>query len=160
MLDFVLIEQMSRYRVVFFHFLSIESELVRFFQFVKRILFLKTYLSLVLGLTTQGPNVIGLFCLYFTNFLNKLECLSLASLSSLTQCLLVRQGTYLSKAPSKCSIIGQALSINLKQKTKLERPVRNKHSSLLRKFRNHGQKKFYNIGPRSNSRILTGERGN
>jgi hypothetical protein len=39
-------------------------------------------------------------------FCNKLECLSLASLSSLALCLQVRQGAYLSKAPSKCSIIG------------------------------------------------------
>jgi hypothetical protein len=31
---------------------------------------------------SPGPNVIKLFCLYFTDFNNKLECLSLASLSS------------------------------------------------------------------------------
>ncbi len=30
----------------------------------------------------------------------------------------------------------------------LERLARDKHSSLLRKFVNYGQKKFYNIGPR------------
>ncbi len=33
--------------------------------------------------------------------------------------------------------------------TRLERLARDKHSSLLQKFVNYGQKKFYNIGPRA-----------
>jgi hypothetical protein len=32
-------------------------------------------------------------------------------------------------------------------KTRLERLARNRHSSLLQKFINYGEKKFYNIGP-------------
>jgi hypothetical protein len=34
-----------------------------------------------------------------------------------------------------------------KQWPRLERPVRAKHYSSLRKFINYGRKKFYNIGP-------------
>ena len=33
----------------------------------------------------------------------------------------------------------------------MERLARDKHSSLLQKFVNYGQKKFYNIGPRCTS---------
>ncbi len=35
-------------------------------------------------------------------------------------------------------------------KTKLERPTREKHSSLIWKTVNYDSKKFYNTGPRSN----------
>jgi hypothetical protein len=38
-------------------------------------------------------------------------------------------------------------SLAYKQKTRLERLSRDKHSSFLRKFVNYGQKKFYSIGP-------------
>jgi hypothetical protein len=31
----------------------------------------------------------------------------------------------------------------------LERPAKDKHSSLIQKFVNYGLKKFYNIGPRA-----------
>ncbi len=61
--------------------------------------------------------------------------------------LQVKQGAYLSKAPSKCSTIGSALSINLKYSTTLGRTAKDKHSSILRKFVNCGRKKFYNTGP-------------
>ncbi len=94
-----------------------------------------------------GPMLYNLLRPYYTNLGNKLECLSLASLSSLAQYLQVRQGAYLSKAPSKCSIIGETLNIKIKYLTQLESTARDKHSSLLRKFVNYGRKKFYNIGP-------------
>jgi hypothetical protein len=37
--------------------------------------------------------------------------------------------------------------LTLKQKTRLERLARDKHSSLLQEFVNYGRKKLYNIGP-------------
>jgi hypothetical protein len=40
----------------------------------------------------------------------------------------------------------------------LERPNKEKHSSLLRTFLNYGSKKFYNIGP-SGLRSLHGGKG-
>jgi hypothetical protein len=46
------------------------------------------------------------------------------------------------------STLGEAPGLAHKQKTKLERLARYKHSSLLRKFVTYGRKKFYNIGPR------------
>jgi hypothetical protein len=46
-------------------------------------------------------------------------------------------GASLSKAP--------ALLAN--RKTRLKRLARKKHSSLLQKFVNYGQKKVYNMGP-------------
>ncbi len=94
---------------------------------------------------THQPNVIKLLCLQLTYSHTKLECLSRESLPSLTQYLQVRQGAYLSEAPSKCSIIGQAASIALKYQTKQERPARYKHSSFLSKLINYGCKKFYDI---------------
>jgi hypothetical protein len=47
----------------------------------------------------------------------------------------------------RCSALGQAPGLALKQKTRLERLARDKNSSLLRKFVNYGREKFYNIGP-------------
>ncbi len=54
-----------------------------------------TFISIA-QLTVYGPGayVIKLFSPYFMNFPNKLECLSLASLSSLLYCLQVRKGAY------------------------------------------------------------------
>ncbi len=63
--------------------------------------------------STPGACTIKLF----TDFCNKLECQSLASLSS------------------------------HKHQTRQERFARDKHSSLLRKSVNYGRKKFYEIDP-------------
>ncbi len=41
--------------------------------------------------------------------------------------------------------VGSGLTCN--HYTRMDRLARDKHSSLLRKFVNYGQKKFYNIGP-------------
>jgi hypothetical protein len=57
------------------------------------------------------------------DFRNKIECISLASISSLVKCLRVRP------------------------EPTLEWSTWDKHSSLLRKFVNYDRKKFYNIGP-------------
>jgi hypothetical protein len=55
-----------------------------------------------------------------------------------------------SGASARCfTEVGSGLTNN--HYTRLERLVRDKHSSLLRKFVNYGQKKFYNIGPRVQS---------
>jgi hypothetical protein len=43
----------------------------------------------------QGANVIKTFIAIVRNFRNKLECLLLASLSSLVNCLWARPGAYL-----------------------------------------------------------------
>jgi hypothetical protein len=55
-----------------------------------------TVLNLPLQLVFPGANPVKRFTavLYFTNFRNKLEHLSLASLSYLVQCLWVRPGAY------------------------------------------------------------------
>jgi hypothetical protein len=49
-----------------------------------------------------------------------------------------------SEAPFKCSTLGYAPDLTHKQKTRLEKPARDKQSSL---FEIYGHKKFYNIGP-------------
>ncbi len=54
----------------------------------------------------SGANVTKLFCLQFTDFRNKLECLSLASLSSLFYCLRVRPGAYSRVDHLKGSLLG------------------------------------------------------
>ena len=55
--------------------------------------------------------------------------------------------TYPIEAPFRCSTLRLAPGLALKQKPRLERLARGKHSSLLRKYVNYGRKKFYNIGP-------------
>ncbi len=47
-----------------------------------------------LKLTATGANVMNFIWPYFTNFHYRLECLSLASLSSLVHCLWARPGAY------------------------------------------------------------------
>ncbi len=56
--------------------------------------------------------------------------------------------TYLIEEPLRCSSLEKAPGLAHKHQTKLERLAKNKHSSLLRKFVNYEEKKFYNIGPR------------
>ncbi len=58
-------------------------------------------------------------------------------------------GAYPIEEHFRCSTLGQALGLAHKQQTRLEKFARDKHSSLLQKFVNYEQKKFYNIGPRS-----------
>ncbi len=81
-------------------------------------------------------------------FHKKLGHLSLASLSSLVQCLYVRPGAYPSETPFRCPTLRQAPGLTHKQQTSLERLATDKHSSLLRTFVNYVRKKFYNIGHR------------
>jgi hypothetical protein len=45
-----------------------------------------------------------------------------------------------------CSTLGLTTGIGRKQYTRLERHVRDKHSSLFRKLVTYDRKKFYNIG--------------
>jgi hypothetical protein len=45
---------------------------------------------------------------------------------------------------NRCSTLGYAPGLTHKHKAELERPPKDKHSSLLRKFVNCGHKKFYN----------------
>jgi hypothetical protein len=44
---------------------------------------------------------------------------------------------YLSEVPSRCSTLGLAPGLTHKHPTRLERPTRDKHSSLLGKFVNY-----------------------
>ncbi len=87
------------------------------------------------GCMTHAPNL----CFQETSkidtdrFRNKLQCLSLASLSSLVQCLWVRPGAYPSEAPFRYSSLGQAPGLAPKYQNRLERFASDKHSSLLRK---------------------------
>ncbi len=48
----------------------------------------------------------------------------------------------------KCTSLVLGPGLSYKHWTRLERLVRDKHSSLLRKFVNYDRKEFYNIGPR------------
>jgi hypothetical protein len=79
-----------------------------------------------------GANSVKLFTDVICGFRNKRECLSLASLSSLVQCLWVTPGAYTRGGKSGAT----------------ERLSRDKHSSLLRISVNYDRKKFYRIGPR------------
>ncbi len=47
--------------------------------------------------------------------------------------------------PYRCSTLGQALGHALKQKIRMERFARDKHSSLLQKFVNYGQISFITL---------------
>ncbi len=53
-----------------------------------------------------------------------------------------------------CSSLGQPPGLTLKHQTRLERPARDKHSSLLRKSVNYIGKKFNRIGPVHNFQEL------
>ncbi len=93
--------------------------------------------------------LLNYFWPYFLNFCTKLECLSVTCLFQFSL-MFVGKARNLPQngAPERCFIcIGS--SITSKYQTSLERLARDKHSSVLRKFVNYGQKKFYNIGPRS-----------
>ncbi len=69
------------------------------------------------------------------------------SFSSLVLCFWVRPEAYHRMEHLKRCFTWLGLGLAYKQQTRLERFARNKHSSLLRKSVNYGQKKFYNIGP-------------
>ncbi len=95
-----------------------------------------------------GPNVIKLFCPYFRDFHYKLECLSLASFSSLVLCFQIGSKPT-SEASFRCCTLGQAPSFTHKHQTRLEMFVRDKCSSLLQKFVDYSRKKFYRIDKHS-----------
>ncbi len=78
---------------------------------------------------------------------NKLECSTLASLSSLVYCMLARPGVYPGVKHSKSFFRVGSCFFN-KQQTRLERLGRDKHSGLLSTLVNYGRKIIYNIGPR------------
>ncbi len=52
-----------------------------------------------------------------------------------------------SEAPFRCSTLEQAPGLTREHQTILERLARDKHSSLLRKSLNYGQKSFITSGP-------------
>ncbi len=60
------------------------------------------------------------------------------------QMFVVKAAAYPSEAPFRCSTLGSAPGLTRKHWTWLERPARNKHTSLLRKIVNYGRKTFYN----------------
>jgi hypothetical protein len=55
-----------------------------------------------------------------------------------------KAGAYPRVKQLKCTTPGHSY----KHWTSLERPARDKHSSLSQNFVNYGRKKFYSIGPR------------
>ncbi len=79
---------------------------------------------------------------------NKLECLSTTFLFQ-PSLMFVGKARSLPQngAPERC-FTRLSSSLAYKQQTRLEWIARDKHSSLLQKFVNYGQKKFHNIGPR------------
>ena len=76
----------------------------------------------------------------------------MVSLSSLAYCLWARPGAYPSASKRFVNRAGSCFTN--KHETKVERLVRDKHSSLLRTFVNYGHKKFYNFGSRRRSRRI------
>jgi hypothetical protein len=54
---------------------------------------------------------------------------------------------YLSEAPFRCSTLGQAPGLTYKYYTGLERPAKDKHSTLLRLFLNYGYRNVCSIAP-------------
>jgi len=58
-----------------------------------------------------------------------------------------KAGAYLNEAPLRCSTLGCAPSLTHQHETKLERPARDKHSSLLDTFVNYRCKRFMTLGP-------------
>ncbi len=94
---------------------------------------------------SPGANPIKFF--YGHNLLifrDKLECLSLASLSSLVKCLRVRS------KPTRVKRLTRGLTLSLTRKhyIGLEWLSTDKHSSLVRKVVTYVRKKLYNIGSR------------
>ncbi len=55
--------------------------------------------------------------------------------------------TYPSEETFSCSILGQALCLAHKHSTRLERPAKDKHSSLLLTHVNYGHTRFITLGP-------------
>ncbi len=101
-------------------------------------------------------NVIKLFtAVSYENFLNKLECSSLKSLSRISIMFVGKAGAYPSEAPFSCYTHGQAPGLTRKHQTRPERPAGDKHSGLLRKVVTYGRKKFYNIGHWSHCKAVT-----
>ncbi len=90
----------------------------------------------------SGTNVIKKFP-KFSNFCNKLDCMLLASCSSLVKSSKVRQRTPQSVASLRCSTVRLAPGLAHKHKTMVERLARVEHSSLLRTL----VESFFNIGP-------------
>jgi hypothetical protein len=60
---------------------------------------------------SPGPYVLNFLRPYFTNFRNKLECFSLASLSSIVSCFLAKQEPTLLKNFSGAPLLGRLLSL-------------------------------------------------
>ncbi len=87
-----------------------------------------------------GPGTQCYKTFYGRSSRNMLECLSLASLSNLVQCLQVRLGPTQMKCLFRYSTLGQAPGLAHKHQTRLERLVRDKRSSLLRKHVTYGRK--------------------
>ncbi len=112
---------------------------------------------------SPGPNVLKLFSVRNLQIsVISLRVCPWRSFSSLVLCLWVRPGAYLRwqhlKRLGRLQPYSQIL-------TRVEKLVRAKHSSLLRKVVNYGQKRFITLGPIripkfelfSNQGILKGE---
>ncbi len=74
---------------------------------------------------------LNIFVRNLQNFHNKLERTSLACLSSLVYCLRVRAEPTRVKKISGATLYGRLLAFHQRHKTKLEKVIKDKHSSLL-----------------------------
>jgi hypothetical protein len=94
-----------------------------------------------------GVNVIKLFTsVIFIIICTKLERLSLEKPFQPSLMFACYTGAHLWESPFRCSTLGQAPYLTRKHLTRLERPARDKHASLLRKLINYRHKKFFDIG--------------
>ncbi len=66
-----------------------------------------------------------------------------------------KAGAYPIEEPFRCSTLGLAPGLADKQKTRLERLARDKHSRLIRKFVNHGQKILITLARGTLGKILS-----
>jgi len=89
-----------------------------------------------------GPNVIKLLTAVIY------ERLSLAGLYSLVECLWVKPGGLSWSLASDRCFTRESFDL-----TRLEKPAKCKHSSLLQTLVNYGWKKFYDFGAWSNNRL-------
>ncbi len=89
----------------------------------------------------HGPNVIKLFCPQFTDFHNKLDCFVPGKPFQPSLMFVGKAGAYRVKHLSISTLEGRLLALptNIRLDS-LEKLVRNKHSSILQKFVNYGQK--------------------
>jgi hypothetical protein len=66
-----------------------------------------------------------------------------------------KAGAYPSEVKHIYGALLEGRLLTLPANTRLEKLARDRHSSLLPKFVNYGQKRFYNMGPRTGQNLVS-----